>query len=180
MILKNIIMLCLIAIILVPIIHAYALPGDAELVLENVSVAPLYPKTGDLVVITADVYNIGLKNTDLFTSMMTVAYFVDGNLLYIDEIGNIKPGLSNKIKITSPPIWKSEVGMHEIRVIVDYHDTLKDQYDSPLDNSINKILFIEPQKNTQILLEASPQYFLQGERTSKITISLSDSDSNEF
>jgi len=178
--LKNIILLCLIMIILVPIMHAYALPGDAELVLENISIAPLYPQTGDPVVITADVYNAGLKNTDSFTSMVTVAYFVDGNLLYIDEIGNIKPGLSNKIKITSPPIWKSEVGIHEIRVIVDYYDTLKDQYDSPLDNSINKILFIEPRKNTKILLEASPQYFLQGERTSKISMSLLDSDSNEF
>ena len=41
-------------------------------------------------------------------------------------------------------------------------------------------MFIKPQKNTQILLEASPQYFLHGERTSKITMSLLDSDSNEF
>jgi len=180
MTLKNIIVLCIIVVILVPIVHAYALPGDAELVLENVSIAPLYPKTGDLVAITADVSNIGLKNTGLFTSMMTVAYFVDGNLLYIDEIGNIKPGLSNKIKITSPPIWKYEVGIHEIKVIIDYYDTLRDQHDSPLDNSISEILFIQPQKNTQILFEASPQYFLHGERTSKITISLLDSDSNEF
>ena len=72
------------------------------------------------------------------------------------------------------------MGNHEIKVIVDYHNTLNDQYDSPLDNSMSKILFIESLKNTQILLEASPQYLLQDEKTSKITVCLVDSDSNEF
>ena len=180
MMMKTMIVLSLMVVLLIPILDVYALPGDAELVLEDVGIVPMYPKTGDLVSITADVYNAGLKNTGSIASIVTAAYFVDGNLLYVDEIGNVEPGVSNKIKITSPPIWKSEIGNHEIKVIVDYHNTLNDEYDSPLDNSINKILFIKPQKNIQILLESSPQYFLQGDKTSIITASLFDYDSNEF
>ena len=178
--LKNVILFCLIAVFLVPVIQAYALTGDTELVLENVGIVPMYPKPGDMISITADVYNIGLKNTNSVTSMITIAYFVDGDLLYVDNIDNISPGLSNKIDVTSPPIWESETGYHEITVIVDYHDTLNDQYDSPFDNSVSEKFFIEFVKNTRILLEADPQFFLLGETVSKITISLFDYDSNEF
>ena len=166
--------------LLVPIMNIYAITGDAELVLEDVGIVPVHPKNGDAVSITADVYNVGLKNTNSLTSMITVAYFMDGNLLHVDEIGNVKPGVSNKIKITSPPIWKSEIGNHEIKVTIDYHDTLDDVYDSPLNNSLVKILYVTPPKNTHILLEASPQYFLLGEKTSKVTMSLFDSDSGEL
>ena len=104
MILKNIIVLCLIVVILVPIMNVYALTGDAELVLENVAIDPLYPKIGDPIVITADVYNAGLKNTSSFTSIITAAYFVDGKLIHMHDIDNVEPGLSNKIKISSLPI----------------------------------------------------------------------------
>ncbi|MDH3677973.1 MAG: hypothetical protein OEQ12_06705 [Nitrosopumilus sp.] len=177
---KNIFVLYLMMVLLIPLVHAHALPGDVELVLDDIGIVPTSPEKGDLVSITADVYNAGLKNTNSLTSIITAAYFVDGNLLHVDEIGNIEPGLSNKIKIISSPIWRSEMGNHEIKVIVDYHNTLNDQYDSPLDNSMSKILFIEPLKNTQILLEAFPHYLLQDEKTSKITVSLFDPASNEF
>ncbi len=162
--------------LLIPIVTAHAITGDAELVLEGVDIVPTNPNPGDMVSVTADVYNMGSKNTNSFASMITAAYFVDGKLLHVGEIGNIEPGISNKIKITSPPIWKYDVGNHKITVTVDYHDTLNDQYDSPLDNSMDVILLISPLKNTQILLEASPQYFLTGSKTSKVDVSLSDSD----
>jgi hypothetical protein len=68
-------------------IHAFT--GDVELVLEDVGIVPTHPKNGDLVSITADIYNAGSKNTDSLTSLFTVAYFVVGYLLHIDEIGNI-------------------------------------------------------------------------------------------
>ncbi len=181
MMLKKIIVLCLSLMFLVPIVDVHALLlGDAELILDDVGIVPIHPKNGELVSITADVYNAGLKNTNFFASMITVAYFVDGELLHVDEIGDVEPGISNKIKIISPPLWKSDMGNHEIKVIVDYHDTLGDQYDSPLDNSMAKILFITPEKNTHISLEASPQYFLLGEKLSQVTVSLFDSDTNEL
>jgi hypothetical protein len=178
--LQKIIVFCLSLFLLIPIVSIHAFTGDVELVLEDVGIVPTHPKNGDLVSITADIYNAGSKNTDSLTSLITVAYFVDGNLLHIDEIGNIEPGISNKIKITSPQIWKYDVGYHDITVIIDYHDTLNDQYDSPLNNSIDQNLIIIPPKNTEILLEANPQYFLLGAKTSKVTMSLFDSDSFEF
>ncbi len=179
MVLKKIIILYLSLILLIPIMDVYAITGDAELVLEDIGIDPANPLDGDVVSITADVYNVGSKNTDLFASMVTAAYFVDGNLLHVGEVGNVDPGASNKITITSPPVWKYESGNHEIKVIVDYHDTLNDQYDSPADNLMNKILSVTNTKNTQISLDASPQYSFSGERTSKINISLFDSVSYE-
>ena len=112
MMLKKIIVLYLSLILLIPIINVHAITGDAELVLESVGIVPMNPINGDMVSITADVYNAGSKNTHSFVSMITAAYFVDGNLLHVGEIGNVEPGISNKIKITSPPIWKFEMGNH--------------------------------------------------------------------
>lgn len=158
--------------------YAYASSGDAELVLEDITIDPIYPNKGELVTITANVYNAGLKNTDFFTSIITIGYFVDEQLLYVNNINNIEPGISNKIEISSPPIWKSESGIHDIKIIVDYHDTLNDQYDSPDNNSMEKTFFIEYPKQTKILLDASPQYYIQGNKMPTITMSLLDSDSN--
>ncbi|MDH3833736.1 MAG: hypothetical protein OES34_06180 [Nitrosopumilus sp.] len=175
----NLVVLCLMVLVLVPTAYVYAAPRDAELVLENIIIEPTNPKKGEFVTITGFVYNAGLKHTNSFTSIITIAYFVDGKLLDITEIDGVKPGLSNKIEISSSPIWKPETRSYEIKVIVDYHDTIQDQYDSPDDNSIEKTFFIESLKPTKILLDASPQYFIQGTETTKITASLLDSDSND-
>jgi len=177
--LKSLLVIFLIGALLAFPVYAHALPGDAELVLENISIEPPYPKKEELVTITGNVYNAGLKNTKSFTSFITIAYFVDGKLLHINAIDNVEPGISNKIKISSSPIWKAEMGNHKIKIIVDYHNTLKDQYDSPSNNALEKTFFITPSKQTQILLDASPQYFIQGKEIPKILVSLIDFDSNE-
>ena len=176
---KNIFIVYLSLILLFPFMHATALPGNAELVLEDIQIEPSYPKKGELVKITGDVYNAGLVDTDSLASIITAAFFVDEKLVYINEIDNIKPGIKNKIKISSDLIWNAEPGSHKIKIILDYHDTLNDQYDSPIDNVVEKTLFIELLKSTKILFDISPQYFIQGTRIPKITISLLDSDSNE-
>ncbi len=176
---QNFIVGVLIACILLFPIYSYAAPREADLVLENIQIEPSYPKKGELVTITGEVYNAGLKNTDSFASIITVAYFVDGELLHINAIDNVEPGLSNKIKISSPPIWKSEIGSHNVKVIIDYHNSIQDQYDYSNDNSLERTFFIEPSKNAQILLYATPQYFIQGQEMPDITISLLDSNSKE-
>ncbi len=178
--LEKLIILCLGLVLLIPVMSVHAFTGDVELVVDNVGISPASPKNGEMVSITAEIHNLGSKNTRTFTSMITAAYFVDGDLLHIDEIGNIKPGASNKITIASPPVWKSENGVHDVKVIIDYHDTLNDQYDSPTNNSINKNLLVMPVRSTDISVEASPQYLLQGEKMSRISVSLLDSDSFEF
>ena len=170
------IILCVFAII--PLTTVYALPGDAELVLKQINISPLHPEQGQLVSITSDIENIGLKNTNLFSSIITIAYLVDDKLLYIDDLGNIKPGLSNTLHLSSPPIWNPDSGMHKVQVIVDYHDTLGDNYDSPQNNSLVKSFLIEYKKQTKLTIDTFPHHFTQ-KGASQVLISLFDSESGK-
>jgi len=175
---KNIIILYL--ILLFPSIYANALVGNAELVLENIQIEPPYPKKGELTIITGEVYNAGLVETDSLASIITAAYFVDGKLLFIGKIGNVKPGIGNKIEISSGPIWNAETGNHVIKIILDYHDTLNEQQDSFDNNVVEKTFSIQPIYSTKILLNASTSYVIQGEDTLlNIIISLEEFDSNK-
>ena len=152
-----------------------AIPGNAELVLENIQIEPAYPQIGELTAITADVYNAGLVNTDSLSSIVTAAFFVDDKLLYVDEIGNVEFGLSNKLKISSIPIWFAEPGDHTVKIILDYHNTLDDQYDSPLDNTLEKLFSILPRTSPDLYLHASPPYIVPGEHNPlEITASVKD------
>ena len=176
---KILIALFLIGVFLIPSMYTYGVTGDADLVLQNVSIDPLYPEKDELVAITGEFYNVGVTSTDSLTSIITAAYSVDGKLLYTNEIGTVEPGISNSITITSPPIWKSQFGHHEIKIVLDYHDTLRDEYDVTFDNSMEKILFIEPARHAEILVDVSSQYFVQGKEIPKIDITLLDSDTGE-
>ena len=169
---------CLSIIILSPIIYVDAAPFDAELVLEDIRIEPFPSKKGDLVTINADVYNAGLKNTNVFTSIITVAYFIDDKLIHVDYIDNIIPGVQNKIEITSPPIQKIELGSDEIMVILDYHDTLRNQYDSPVDNVLKKSFTLDALLATTLSLDIFPAYVVQGDEMPKIVLSLNDSYTN--
>ena len=167
-------------ILFFPILYANASPGDAELVIENIQIDPAYPQIDELVSITVDVYNAGILETSSLSSIITVAYFVDDKLLYVDQIENIKPGLSNKIKISSIPIWNAESGNHTVKAVLDYHDTLNDQRDSPDDNAIQKTFSIEPRNPIKLLLEASPQYITENtDILLEITVSVEDYNSGK-
>jgi len=169
---KNIFLLCFSLTILFPIVYANALPGNAELVLENIQIEPSNPKKGELIIITGDVYNAGIMETDSLASIITAAYFVDDELLFIDEIGNVKPGIGNKIKISSDPIWNAEVGNHDVKIIIDYHDTLNDKYDSFDDNVAEKTFSISSLTSTKLSLTASSPYVIQG-RDTLLNVSIS-------
>ena len=169
---------CFILIFLFPLLHAHASPLNSELVLENMGMEPFSIESGDLVTINADVYNAGLKNTNFYTSIITVAYFIDGELFYVDDIGNITPGIQNKIQIMSPPISKTELEYREIKIVLDYHDTLSDQYDSPVDNILKKSFAIDPLLPTTMSLDIFPAYVIQGDLMPKIIISLVESNTN--
>lgn len=130
--------------------------------------------------ITDDVYNAGIMGTDSLASIITAAYFVDDELLFIDEIGNVKPGIGNKIKISSDPIWNAEVGNHDVTIIIDYHDTLNDKYDSFDDNIAEKTFSISSLSSTKLWLTASFPYVIQDRDTLlNVSVSLEDSDSNK-
>ena len=161
---------------LIPTMNVSALPRDADLVIDDITLDPPYPEKGDSVAIIADVYNSGLKNTASFASIITIAYFVDDELRYVDEIGNIEPGIANKIQISSPPIWESDLGPHKIKVIVDYHNTLGDQYDSPDDNVIEEVFVIDNLIPTTLSLDISPGYFMPGTTIPNIAVMLVNSN----
>ena len=165
--------------LLIPFVSAHAVSGDSDIVVDKVGIFPLFPEEGDLVSITADVYNSGIKDTNSYSSIITVAYFVDGELLEIGYLNNLEPGFSKKTQISSSPIWNSSTGYHEIKVIVDYHDTLNDKYDPPDDNFAEELLFVKSLIPTQITFDSSSQHFIPGNLDSQITISLLNSDSLE-
>ena len=167
-------------IILFPFVYVNASPGNAELVLENIQIEPPYPKKGELTRITGEIYNAGTMETKSLASIITAAYFVDEKLLFIGEIDNVKPGIKNKIKISSEPIWNAEAGNHVIKIILDYHDTLNDQQDSFDNNIVEKTFSISPRHLTKMLLNASTSYVIQNNDTVlNIVVSLEESDSNK-
>ena len=161
-----------------PIVDAYA-AGDADLVLENVSLNPLFPKDGQLVAITAEVHNAGITSTHSLNSIITVGYFVDDELIHIGTLDNVLPGIQNKLQISSPPLWPSESGTHDVMVILDYHDTLLDELDSPENNLISKTIDVFPPVTTEILVHTSSQYFIQGQHAPQITLLLINSSTKE-
>ena len=107
---KNLFILSFFLIVLFQFIDANASPRNAELVLDNIQIEPQFPTEGESIVITGDVYNAGIESTNSFASIITVAYFVDGQLAYINEIGDVDPGIQNKIKISSIPLWDAKSG----------------------------------------------------------------------
>ena len=158
-------------------IETSALPGNAELVLENIQIHPPFPKEGELISITGDVYNAGIVNTESLASIITAAYFIDGDLVFINEIGNVNPGIQNKIKISSGPVWSAQMGNHDVKIILDYYNSLNDKYDSPSDNIIEKTFFIESIQSSSLLIDIVPKYFIQGKIIPIITATLLDSNS---
>ena len=171
---KSIIIVFLIGFVFTPISYVDALPKDAELVLQNITIVPLYPEKGDPFEIIADVYNAGLKNTSSLASIITAAFFVDGKLVDISEIENIEPGIENKIKIMSSSILDYSPGEHKIKVVLDYHNSLNDQYDSPVDNILEKTFFVDSLKSTSLSLDVLNAYVLQDEQMPVITVFLTD------
>ena len=161
-----------------PVVDAHA-AGDVDLVLQNISLDPLFPKDGQLTAITAEVYNAGIKDIHSLNSIVTVGYFIDGHLIHVGTLDNVLPGIKNKIQISSPPLWVSESGMHNVDVILDYHNTLLDELDSPENNSISKTISVSTPITPEIFLDASSKYFIQGEYAPQITLLLINSETKE-
>ena len=152
------------------IIPAYAIPAtSAEIVITDIWLDPPHPQAGDKVTILGNVYNAGKVPTEYHASVVTLAIFIDGELRKIDELGNIKPGITNNITISSGPLWEAEWGEHKFKIIIDYHDTLQDSFDNPLNNKLEKVFTIEPIRDTLILLNVSPSHILP-EKHQKISV----------
>ena len=152
--------------------------GQAEIVITDIWLEPEHPQAGDKVTIYGNVYNGGTYRTEYYAQVVTVGFLIDGELRKISELGNVNPGASNNVKISSGPIWDAEWGGHNMTVIIDYHNTLQDQYDNPNNNILKKTFQIEPVKPSQISIDILPSYVISN-KDSLITVngSLTDSDS---
>jgi len=160
------------------VMSAYGYGGTVELVLTDIWIEPEHPQAGDKVTIFGNVYNAGTDPTENVASVVTAGFIIDGEVRKIVEIGNVKPGAGNEVKISSGPIWNAEWGKHNMTVIVNYHHSISDYIDNPANNIVKKVFSIEPVKESQISLDVSPAYMIPQKNT-LITIngSLADASS---
>ncbi|MGQ0638997.1 MAG: CARDB domain-containing protein [Nitrososphaerota archaeon] len=152
--------------------------GQAEIVITDIWLDPEHPQAGDKVTVFGNVYNGGTYRTEYYAQVVTIGFLIDEELRKIAELGNVNPGASNNVKISSGPIWDAEWGGHNMTVIIDYHNTLPDQYDNPNNNIIKKTFQIEPVRSSQISIDILPSYVIAN-KDSLITVngSLTESDS---
>ena len=113
--------------------------NSADLILNDIWIEPENPINGEIVTIYGSVYNAGIIPTEDVTDAVTIAYIVNGEIVKINLLGNILPGLENGIVVSSGPIFNALPGTHEITTIVNYHDTLSHLRDNPGNNIVQKI-----------------------------------------
>ncbi|MDH3852846.1 MAG: hypothetical protein OES23_00170 [Nitrosopumilus sp.] len=127
--------------------------GDADPLLNNIWIEPKDPKPGDMVSIYSSVYNIGTQSTRSVSDVVTIGYFIDGNLVKIAHLSDVLPGMENGVQFSTGPIWKATDGKHTITVILNYHDTLSHLTDNLQNNIMQKVFFIgDWQKSSKPLI----------------------------
>jgi len=132
--------------------------GHADVLLSEIYMEPADPQPGDSVSIQSLVYNAGLDSTKSVTDVVTVGYFVNGDLVKIAELPNVEPGVENGILISSGPIWTASDGDHTITVILNYHDTLSHLTDNPSNNIVQRIFSIGDPRPSTVLFDAFQEY----------------------
>ena len=152
--------------------------GQAEIVITDIWLDPEHPQAGDKVTIFGNVYNGGTFRTEYYAKVVTVGFLIDGELRKIAELGNVNPGSTNNVKVSTGSLWEAEWGKHNMTVIIDYHNTLPDQYDNPNNNIIEKTFIIEPVSSSQINFDITPSYIIRDQDSVIALIgSLTESDS---
>ena len=121
--------------------------GDADPLINNIWLEPENPEPGDIISIRSSIYNQGTQSTKEVTDIVTIGYFIDGNLVKISRLTDVRPGVENGIEITTGPIWQATDGIHTITVILNYHDTLSHLTDNFENNIMQKEYHIGNWKN---------------------------------
>jgi len=127
--------------------------GDADPFLNNIWIEPKDPKSGDMISIYSSVYNIGTQSTKSVSDIITIGYFIDGNLVKIAQLSDVLPGMENGIQFSTGPLWKATDGKHTMTVILNYHDTLSHLTDNLQNNIMQKVFLIgDWQKSSKSLI----------------------------
>ena len=132
--------------------------GNADVLLSEIYIEPADPQTGDPVSIQSIVYNAGTDSTKSVTDVVTVGYFVNGDLVRIAELPNIEPGVKNGILLSSGPMFTATDGNHVITVILNYHDTLSHLTDNSANNIVQRMFSIGNPLPSTVLFEIFQEY----------------------
>jgi len=116
--------------------------GDADPLLNNIWLEPENPKPGDTISIHSSIYNQGTQSTKEVTDVVTIGYFINGDLVKLSTLTDVRPGVENGIEISTGPIWKTTDGIHTVTVILNYHDTLSHLSDNFENNIMQKKYYI--------------------------------------
>ncbi len=122
--------------------------GDADPLVNNIWLEPENPEPGDVISIHSSIYNQGTQSTKEVTDVVTIGYFIDGNLVKISSLTDVRPGVENGIEISTGPIWMATSGVHTITVILNYHDTLSHLTDNFENNIMQKKYYIGNEQNS--------------------------------
>jgi hypothetical protein len=132
--------------------------GNADVLLSEIYIEPADPQPGDPVSIQSIIYNAGIDSTKSVTDVVTVGYFVNGDLLKIAELPNIEPGVKNGILLSSGPVFTATDGNHVITVILNYHDTLSHLTDNSANNIVQRMFSIGDPLPSTALFEIFQEY----------------------
>ena len=112
--------------------------NSVDLVLNDIWIEPENPKEGEAVTVHGSLYNSGIIPSGEVSDAVTVGYVVNGELLEINLIENILPGVENGVEISSGPIFDAVSNEYIVTVIVNYHDTLSHLRDNQENNIVQK------------------------------------------
>ena len=146
--LKEFVFLFVMMCLVIPVADSSAFRlGDADPFLNNIWIEPKDPNPDDVISINSSIYNLGTQSTGSVTDVVTVGYFLNGDLIKIDTLPDVVPGEDNGVKITTGPIWAVTDGVHTITVILNYHDTLSHLTDNLENNIMQKVYHIGDWEN---------------------------------
>ena len=116
--------------------------NSADIILNDIWIEPKNPEKGQPVSIHGSVYNTGIISTGQITDVVTIGYFVNGELVEISLLEDIQPGLENGVEISSGPLFDAVPGNYIITGIINYHDTLSHLRDNPENNIVQRMIQI--------------------------------------
>ena len=119
-------------------IELFGQTNSADLVLNDIWIEPKNPKQGEVITVHGSVYNSGVVPSGEVSDVVTVGYVVNGELLEINQLPNILPGIENGIEISSGLLFDASGGEHVVTVIINFHDTLSHLRDNQENNIVQK------------------------------------------
>jgi len=151
--------------------------NSVDLILNDIWIEPENPKDGESVSIHGSVYNAGIIPTGDVSDAVTVAYIVNGEIVKIELLEHILPGIENGIHISSGPSFDAFSGNYIVTVIINYHDTLSHLRDNVENNIVQKIFKIGDVRPSLITSEIYQQY---DDKTEKQQVTIHGELSNLF